>query len=308
MHDRQYQTGQNIMSDPCDTAAAPSASLQASHRPDPAPILELLNGFRKSKVLFTMVQLGIPDFMHVRGSACLADVAGHVQAHHGQPASLEGLHRLLSACVALGLLEYNSQDSSYTLSPVSREYLPTSADISLSGYVVHSDKVVYPLFGHLQHSVTSGDNAWQPAFGSDGKDIFGCIYDTPSAVLQFMAGMHSFSRLSAPSVIKAFDLSTYKSLVDLGGATGAIAVAALQAYPDMRATVVDLPHVVDIAREHFTTRQHVPDASLLQRLSWCPADFFQQPERIPLADLFVLARCDVCCEPGAHVHAACYGM
>lgn len=278
------------MSDPCDTVPVAQASMQASHRPDPAPILELLNGFRKSKVLLTMVQLGIPDFLHGRGKGSLADVAGHVQAHHGQPASLEGLHRLLSACVALELLEYNPHESSYALSPVSREYLPTSADISLSGYVVHSDKVVYPLFGHLQHSVTSGDNAWQPAFGADGKDIFGCIYDTPSAVLQFMSGMHSFSCLSAPSVVKAFDLSAYKSLVDLGGATGAIAVAALQAYPGMSATVVDLPHVIDPAKEHFTKPQHVLDQALLQRLSWCAADFFQQPDHIPKADLFVLAR------------------
>ena len=30
--------------------------------------------------------------------------------------------------------------------------------------------------------------------------------------------------------------------------------------------------------------------ALLQRLSWCAADFFQQPDRIPKADLFVLAR------------------
>lgn len=32
-------------------------------RPSPSPILDLLNGFRRSKVLFTLTSLQIPDLL-----------------------------------------------------------------------------------------------------------------------------------------------------------------------------------------------------------------------------------------------------
>ncbi|KAG2454839.1 hypothetical protein HYH02_000671 [Chlamydomonas schloesseri] len=67
-----------------------------------------------------------------------------------------------------------------------------------------------------------------------------------------MSGMHSFAALSAPAVVGAFDLSFARRMLDLGGATGALAAAACEAYPALaEAVVVDLPHVVELAQQHF---------------------------------------------------------
>jgi hypothetical protein len=71
---------------------------------------------------------------------------------------------------------------------------------------------------------------------------------------------------------------------------GALAVAALQAYPHLRATVVDLPHVTLLAQQHFGQPRHVPDPRLLQRLQWLGADLFAQREALPAGDLYVLSR------------------
>jgi len=65
----------------------------------------------------------------------------------------------------------------------------------------------------------------------------------------FLLGMHGFGVLSRPSVAAAFDLSGFRRLVDLGGATGHLAVAACERYPDLQAAVFDLPRVVEAARE-----------------------------------------------------------
>lgn len=46
-------------------------------------------------------------------------------------------------------------------------------------------------------------------------------------------------------------------LVDWGGATGALAAAACSMYPELSAVVLDLPHVVDKARQHFSQRPAV---------------------------------------------------
>ena len=54
--------------------------------------------------------------------------------------------------------------------------------------------------------------------------------------MQFLRGMHSFGALVSPLVVSAFDLSQYRHLVDVGGATGHIAQAACLKYPRMKAT------------------------------------------------------------------------
>lgn len=124
---------------------------------------------------------------------------------------------------------------------------------SLSGYVQHSD-MLYKLWGELETAVLTGTNCWEPAFGLSSSDVFGSLYQGDAAVLRFMRGMDGFSQLSARAVLTAFDLSGFRVLVDWGGATGALAAAACGIYPEMKAVVVDLPHVVEKAQQHFSQR------------------------------------------------------
>jgi hypothetical protein len=125
------------------------------------------------------------------------------------------------------------------------------AACSLAGYVQHSSDVLYPLWGQLGAAVHSGSNVWRQVFGRDSADVFASLYADEAAVLRFMRGMHGFSSLSAQRVLTAFDLSSYSRLVDLGGASGAMAAAACAAHPQMAAVVVDLPHVVAVSQQHF---------------------------------------------------------
>lgn len=91
----------------------------------------------------------------------------------------------------------------------------------------------------------SGVNCWRDVFGLDSRDVFASMYNEPAAVLRFMDGMHSFAKLSARPILTAFDLSRYSTLVDLGGASGALAIAACQMFPSMKGIIVDLPNVVE---------------------------------------------------------------
>lgn len=88
---------------------------------------------------------------------------------------------------------------------------------------MHS-RALWRLWGGLGSSARSGSHCWADTWGFEGPEIFRHIYDTPAAVLRFMRGMHAFSALSAVPVLTAFDLSPFKALVDLGGATGALDV------------------------------------------------------------------------------------
>ncbi|GLI59491.1 hypothetical protein VaNZ11_001324 [Volvox africanus] len=261
----------------------------ADAKPDPAPVLNLLNAFRSSQALFVAVELGIFEILQASNSPTSLEVLrDRVAQRQGQPVSPDGLDRLCRTCVALGLIQTPSPGL-FALAPVAESYLVASSSTSLAGYCTHSAQVVWPLFGDLSTAVASGAHVWQQAFGQPGSDVFARIYSTPAAVLRFLRGMHSFAALSAPSVVTAFDLSSATSLVDLGGATGALARAACELYPTLRsAVVVDLPHVVADAREHFAPP---PGGPCDGRLSWLAADFFAEPEKLPQqVDVVVLSR------------------
>src|SRR5262249_34578883 len=104
----------------------------------------------------------------------------------------------------------------------------------------------------------------------------------PESLRDFIAGMHGFGLLSSPHVVAAFDLGRFHRLVDLGGATGHLAIAACERYPRLRAAVFDLPDVAEVAREHVVRSQ------AKDRTAVIPGDFFTA--RLPEAALYSLGR------------------
>jgi acetylserotonin N-methyltransferase len=220
---------------------------------DPAPILELIDAFRRSKTMFTAVKLGIFDGERPQGAA---------------------IDRLLEACVGLGLLERRMDE--YFNTPLADEYLTRSSPRTLSGYIRYSNDALYRLWEHLDDAVIEGTNRWKQTFGTEGG-LFTHFFRTPEAQRDFLMGMHGFGMISSPAVIGAFDLSRFSSLVDLGGATGHLALAARERYPGMAATVFDLPSVIEVAKEF------VGELVML-----VPGDFFADP--LPCGDLYAVGR------------------
>jgi acetylserotonin N-methyltransferase len=220
---------------------------------DPAPILELIDAFRRSKTMFTAVSVGIFDGKRPPGAA---------------------MDRLLDACVSLGLLR--KQADEYINTPVADEYLARSSPRTLSGYVRNSNDALYRLWEHLEEAVIEGTNRWEQTFGPGGT-LFTHFFRTPEAQRDFLMGMHGFGMLSSPAVIAAFDLSRFTSFVDLGGATGHLALAAIEKYPAMKATVFDLPSVMEVAKEHTG-----------DRVMLVAGDFFVDP--LPASDLYAVSR------------------
>jgi acetylserotonin O-methyltransferase len=220
---------------------------------DPAPILELIDAFRRSKTMFTAVSLGIFDGKRPEGAA---------------------MDRLLEACVGLGLLTKHADE--FVNTPLADEYLARSSPRTLSGYIRYSNDVLYLLWEHLDDAVIEGTNRWKQTFGTEGG-LFSQFFRTPEAQRDFLMGMNGFGMISSPAVIAAFDLSRFTSLVDLGGATGHLALAARDKYPAMKATLFDLPSVIEMAKEHVG-----------DRVSLVPGDFFVDP--LPAADLYAVGR------------------
>ena len=241
--------------------------------PDPAPVLDLLNAFRCSAVMFGACSLGLFDQL----AAEPLDQAGLARRLGANP---DGLGRLLDACVGLGLLA--SHEGRYVNTPAAQAYLCRASAYRLTGYITYSDRVLWSMWAHLADAVREGSNRWKQTFDLDGP-IFANFFRTEDDKREFLWGMHGFGQLSSPAVVEAFDLSGFGHLVDLGGATGHLAVAACRRYPDLRATVFDLPGVMPQAREVIAAATDVAG-----RVDLAAGDFFVDP--LPRADLFAVGR------------------
>jgi acetylserotonin N-methyltransferase len=241
--------------------------------PDAGPVIQLIEAFRSSKAMFVAVSLGVFDALE-RCPTQLQDLAGLLGCVQ------DPLERLLDACVGLSLLE--KQDGAYSNTPTASRYLCCDSPYSLAGYILYSDQVSFPLWAKLESAIRQGGPRWKEVFHEEG-DIFDQFFRTRGAMRQFLKGMHGFGMLSSPRVVSAFDLSSYRKFVDVGGATGHLAIAALEQYPNMEAVIFDLPRVIDEIRD-----QSFPDL-VAHRLEFAKGDFFCE-DMLPNADLYGLGR------------------
>jgi acetylserotonin N-methyltransferase len=240
---------------------------------DATVVLNLIEAFRRSKTMFTAVSLGVFDHLDEEGPLILGDLAARTGCE------AESLERLLAGCCALGLLEHHG--ASFRNTATASQYLTRRSLDNLVGYILYSDKVLWGLWAHLEDGVKTGTHRWEQAFGLQGA-IFSHFFRTEEARKTFISGMHGFGRLSSPEVVKVFNLARFRRIVDLGGATGHLAIAACERYGSMSGVVFDLAEVVPLARPYLAASR----AS--GRLSAVAGDFFE--DALPEADLYALGR------------------
>jgi O-methyltransferase/methyltransferase family protein len=240
--------------------------------PDPSPVTGLVEGFRRSKIMFTALALGIFDRLHHS-----VDTASNLAAALGTDP--DATERLLDACAALELL--HKRDGVYSNTPAAGTYLFSGSPVSLCGYIGFSNMAMYPMWGHLEDAVREGSHRWKQTFGLDGP-LFNHFFRTEESMRVFLRGMHGQGMVTSPKVVAAFDLGRFQTVADLGGGTGHLAIAACERYPQIRGVVFDLPGPAALAREHIAL------SPARERLQALEGDFFEDP--LPAADLYALGR------------------
>ncbi|MFN9370795.1 MAG: class I SAM-dependent methyltransferase [Planctomycetaceae bacterium] len=240
--------------------------------PDPTPVLDLVEGFRRSKVLFAAVELGVFDVLR-EGPADLDQLSNRLGCQ------TDSLERLLDACVHFQLL--TKQQGTYANTLVSTAYLCQDSPHRVTGYIRYSNMVLWKLWDHLENAIREGTHRWREVYGWDGP-IFDAFFRTPESQREFLLGMHGYGLISSPVVVSALDLSGFQTFVDLGGATGHLAVAACARYPQLKGIVFDLPTACPLAEEL------VAQSAVADRVRVQAGDFFK--DSLPEADLYALGR------------------
>jgi hypothetical protein len=111
------------------------------------------------------------------------------------------------------------------------------------------------------------------------RGIFEYFERTPSEAAIFTKMMEETSELVKAEAVRLIDTRSVTTMVDVGGANGALLCGLAATNPHVEGVVYDLPHVVDSAIEH------IREQGLSDRVSVVAGDFFQS---VPPADLYLL--------------------
>lgn len=195
------------------------------------------------------IQLGIPDFIHNHGRPMpLPKLVAALNLHPNQAQSIQRLMRLL---VHLGFFAQqtsgeNEQEEEYFLTAASRILLKDEP-LSVAPFVIlMTHPIITTPFDLL--STWFQNNEYPTVFEkSHGKKYWDCVAQDKKFKNVFYDVMIADSMLISSVVIKDCKqvFKGLTSLVDVGGGTGAMSEAIAKAFPDMKCTVFDLPHVVD---------------------------------------------------------------
>lgn len=193
----------------------------------------LVNGFQVSQAISVAATLGIADLV-ADGPRSSAELAA---ATASDP---RALRRLLSALAAVGVF-FEGEDDQFGLGPLG-EHLRTDGQPSVAGWAAYIGSDAYwTAWGHLLHSVRTGENAFVAVHGEDPWQYRST---RPELSALFDRAMESLTALVSKAVIAAYDFSPFGIVVDVGGGTGAFLADILVSNPTGRGVLFDQPHVV----------------------------------------------------------------
>ncbi|UJP04908.1 MAG: methyltransferase [Nitrosomonas sp.] len=159
---------------------------------------------------------------------------------------------ILTVATALGFLSL--RDGRYALTAVTEEYLLETSphyfglfwDLMIDNYQVCS-------FSSLEKAVLTD----APQTYGGGK-LYQSHEEQIELLHRFTSGMHSMSMASALAWPGILDFSGYRTMLDIGGGSGAHSIGAVLRLPGLQAIVLDFPQVCEIAQKYIA-EYHLQD-------------------------------------------------
>ncbi len=211
-------------------------------------ILALARSFMESRILPTAAELEL--FTILSPEPLTAK-----EAAHRIRTDLRALTILMDALSAMGLL--SKEGSTYRCPP------PVSSALSSQ-----SPESVLPMVMHAAHRWST----WSGLTSSlQGKGMPEGTSDSfnEKEMRDFIGAMHVIAAPMAPRIVAAVNPKGAKRLLDIGAGSGTYTLAFLRIAPEMRATLFDLPAVIEMARKRLG------EAGVLDRVHLVGGDFYK---------------------------------
>jgi predicted transcriptional regulator len=207
-----------------------------------------VRGFMKSRVILTAAELDLFTLLDKKPST-----AGEIAEKLGLDQN--ALTRLMDCLVVFGLIE-----------KAKGPYRNTQ-----KGALFSSDhpETVLPMILHMNHLWETWSKLTESVrTGHQGQTEPGLKFEEKS-MKAFIGAMHVVAKGLSAELADFFDLTPYRRLLDVGGASGTYTMAFLKKNPEMRAILFDMEKVIPIARERLQAE------GLLDRVELAAGDFYK---------------------------------
>jgi len=212
-------------------------------------IAAIAYGFMASKALFAALEIGLFSLLAdgPRTSAALAAETGVAPNRLGT---------LLRALTALGLLI--ADDEGFRNAPAAQRHLVRGARADIGEYYrLQVGRQIYPALTHLDAGIAGHGVAFA---GFD--ELMGSADEAAT----FTVGQHCASLELARKLVDQLPLAQARTLLDVGAGSGAFAIAFCERHPALRATLLDFPQTLDVARTYRD------EAGLTDRIALVPGN------------------------------------
>lgn len=240
---------------------------------DPSHILQTAFSFWSSKVLLTAVEFDVFTQLG-QGRISGAELGQQLGLHP------RGISDFFDALVAMKFLgrEGDGATAKYFNTPEAALYLDRKSPRYVGGILIMLNARLFKFWHDLPEALRTGKPQNEIKHGQKG--MFEELYDEAPRLEQFMGAMTGLSRINFEAFADRFDFSKFKTLCDIGGATGLLCIEAARKHPQLQCVSFDLPPVEPIARRHIAA------AGLSDRIGTASGDFFKDP--LPKADLITM--------------------
>ncbi|PYS51345.1 MAG: methyltransferase [Acidobacteria bacterium] len=202
-------------------------------------LFQMATGFWTTQSIYVAARLGIADLLK-DGPKTSEELARATNTNAFM------LYRVLRALAGLGIFAEDEQKR-FGLTPLAEPL--QSGPNSFRAMAIHlAENSSWKAWGNLLESVRTGETAFTLA---NGAEVFPYYAEHKESFEPFNEAMTNLSEAVIKAVVPAYDFSSIRKLVDVGGGHGALLSAILKANPSTRGVLFDLPTVVEGAKERL---------------------------------------------------------
>jgi predicted O-methyltransferase YrrM/predicted transcriptional regulator len=201
----------------------------------------------ETKILLTAVRLDVFSALAAKPKT-VHEIAGRIGAH--EPT----LNLLLNALVAMRLL--TKEGETYGNSSAAEKHLVRHSSQYI-GHLLLLHDAEWENWGKLAQTIKTGQ-----------RSVDRHVFETdPELGGNVLAVLHRIGQQSGPDLAKRLQLTGVIRMLDLGGGAGTNAIAFCRVYPELSATVFDLPATLRL------TERTVKEAGLESRITLRSGNF-----------------------------------
>ena len=216
-------------------------------------LMSLATGHVEARIIQTAIELAVFDALEDSG------LSGEALAHRLklEPKAAE---LLLNALAALDLL--HKQGEQFSLAEAARKYLLRSSPFWVGG-MIRFEGSVWNCWEKLPQAIRSGQSVRPANMYQDDSRETEIFIDAMDSLVK--------ARGDAEVVACALKWNEIGELLDVGSGPASYPIYLCRKYPQLRATIVDLPGTLAI------TQRHVREAALMERIRLITGDYRKDP-------------------------------